>query len=71
MLNGYCDIVKWVEQENKFELSYIHRYDELKNVTFDYALIAYAGQKFIDKAIAYLKELGVAEDKIILGGQNE
>ncbi len=70
MLNGYCDVVMWAEQENKLKLSYIHSFDELKNVTFEYAIIAYANEKLISEALACLKELGVAYDKIIVGGQN-
>ena len=68
ILSGYCDVVSWVEQENPFQLSYIQDYSRLRNITFDYALIAYAQPRLIENAISYLKNIGTVENKIILGG---
>jgi glycosyltransferase involved in cell wall biosynthesis len=68
MLNGYCDVVMWVEKENKFKLSYIHTYEDLKSVTFDYALIAYFQENLVTDAVTFLRDIGVNDDKIIFGG---
>jgi hypothetical protein len=68
MLCGYCDVLMWAELENKFGLSYIHSYGDLRGIGFDYALIAYANAGLIDGAVAFLTENGVPKEKIIIGG---
>ena len=68
MLSGYCDVVLWVDQENPFALSYIHELKEVKNCVFDYAVIAYMQPRLIRAALEILHEMGVEENKIILGG---
>lgn len=68
MLSGYCDVIAWVEQENPFQLSYIKEFDTLRNCEFDYALIAYMQPRLINKAVAFLKNIGIPDKKIIFGG---
>jgi glycosyltransferase involved in cell wall biosynthesis len=68
MLSAHCEVVMWAEWENKLELSYIKSYDELRNATFDYAVIAYINENLISKAMALLNEMGVPKEKIVLGG---
>ena len=68
MLNGWCDIVLWAETENRNNLKYISKYEELENAKFDYAIIAYAQPHLINNAVEYIKNMGVSENKIIFGG---
>lgn len=68
MLNGWCDVVLWVEKETCNKLKYISKYEELENAEFDYAIVAYAQPILIDDAVQYLKKIGVSENKIIFGG---
>jgi hypothetical protein len=66
MLSGYCDPVCWVE--NKCNFSYFDEYAKLGEVKFDYAVIAYAQPKMINEAVLYLKNMGIPDENIILGG---
>lgn len=66
MLNAYCDIVCWVENNNPAGLSYISDYSALEKKNYDYVVIAYAKPKLIEKALDYLKNIGFSNKKIII-----
>jgi glycosyltransferase involved in cell wall biosynthesis len=68
LLRDYCDVVLWADEDNPHKLSYIHGFEDLKKVVFDFALIAYAQQNLIDDAVAFLKSAGVPDERIIFGG---
>ncbi len=68
MLSGYCDVICWAEQENPFELSYISKLEDVKKYKFDYAVIAYMQKRLIDPALELLKEMGIDDSRVIMGG---
>ena len=68
VLNGYCDVVACVSHENPFQLSYVKKMEILKDVQFDYAIIAYAEPYLVDPVVAFLKEMGINDDRIVFGG---
>jgi glycosyltransferase involved in cell wall biosynthesis len=68
MLSAHCDVVLWCEIENHDKLSYIHDISEIGNLDFDLVLIAYAQPRLIKNAIDYLNNIGIPNEKIILGG---
>jgi hypothetical protein len=68
ILSGYCDVVLWCENENPAQLSYIHDRSEMKNMDFDFVLIAYVQPKFVKEALAYTKSMRIPDEKIVLGG---
>lgn len=70
MLNASCDVVCWVEAENPAGLSYIAGYSALDKKNYDYAVIAYANPMLIKKALDYLKDIGMDENRIIKDGGN-
>lgn len=68
MLSGYCDVVCWAEQENPFGLSYISPIENVRKCCFDYAVIAYMQPRLIEPALRLLKDMGIDDKKIIMGG---
>lgn len=66
MLNSYCDVVCWVENNNVGKLSYISDHDVLKRKNYDYAVIAYVNKKLIKETVKYLKNIGFDDEKIIM-----
>lgn len=71
MLGGYCDVVCWAEQENPFGLKYISTLEEIRNCTFDYAVVAYMQPRLIEPALALLRDMGIRDDNIIIGGEKK
>lgn len=67
LLNSYCDIVCWIERSNEGNLSYIKEYNFLKECTFDFVVIAFFQQNYIDEAIKKLEEIGISREKIVIG----
>lgn len=67
ILSEYCDVVLWVEKGESFNSNYFNSYAALKEVEFDYALVAYAQKGLIEGAVSFLKEIGVEDEKIVLG----
>ena len=65
VLNGYCDVVACVSHENPFQLSYVKKMELLKDLQFDYAIIAYTEKYLVDPAVDFLKEIGIANERII------
>lgn len=68
ILSGYCHIVTCVSQENPFALPYVQPMQNILNLSFDYVLIAYAEDWLVNPAVKYLHNIGVPDEKIILGG---
>lgn len=68
VLNGYCNVVACVSHENPFQLSYVKKMETLRGIPFDYAVVAYAEEYLVNPAVDFLKEMGIADDRIILGG---
>lgn len=68
MLSGYCNVVCWAEQENPFGLKYISQLEDIRKCKFDYAVVAYIQPRLIEPALAILKDMGIEEEKIIMGG---
>ena len=62
------DVVLWCCSEYHGKFSYIHDVSEINNVNFDLILIAYMQPRLIKNAMDYLNEIGVPNEKIILGG---
>jgi hypothetical protein len=67
MLNSYCDIVCWVENNNAGELSYISDYSMLEKCDYDYVLIAYLNPQLVQDVLSYLKSINCSCEKIIIG----
>ena len=68
LLSAYCDVVLWCDVENPNPKINLFDKTEIKNVNFDFVLIAYAQQRLIKKSVYYLNSIGVPNEKIILGG---
>lgn len=68
VLNGYCNVVACVSHENPFQLSYVKKMETLREISFDYAVVAYAEEYLMNPAVDFLKAMGIADDRIILGG---
>lgn len=66
MLNSYCDIVCWVENNNVGRFSYIKDYSILELENYDYAVIAYINEKLINDALEYLNKINFDKNKIIM-----
>lgn len=69
MLSDYCDVVCWAEQENPFGLKYISKLEDIRKCSFDYAVVAYVQPRLIEPALSILHDMGIEEDKIIMGGE--
>lgn len=69
MLSGYCDVVCWAERENPFGLAYISRLEDIRTCKFDYAVVAYVQPGLIEPALAILRDMGIGEDRIVMGGE--
>ena len=67
MLSRYCDVVMLVAKDNPSGLSYVHGFEALKDVEFDYALIASAQQGMIDEAFSVLRGIGFPDERIVFG----
>jgi len=68
VMGSHCFVITCVAQENPLHLPYVKDMEVLSSLSFDYALMAYAEPWLIASALKRLKELGVSEEKIILGG---
>lgn len=71
MLSGFCDVVCWAEQENPFNLSYICKLEDVRKYDFDYAVVAYMQKRLIGPALEVLKEMGIKDEQIIIGGEKK
>ena len=71
MLNSYCDIVCWIENNNVGCLSYISDYAVLEGLNYDYVLIAYVNPELISEAMENLKKINCNKNKIIFGMEED
>ena len=68
VLNGYCEVVACVSQENPLNLPYRRELAAIADVNFDYILIACEKPWLVHPALEFFHELGISNDKIIGGG---
>ena len=67
LLSGYYDVVLWVDRDNPRGFESIKGCDALKDSDFEYALIDYYERPKIEDAVRFLKEIGISEEKIVVG----
>ncbi len=67
VLSGCYDVVLWVDDANARGYAGIAGYDAIGQVPYDYVLISYTARDQIRDAAERLKELGVAQDRIVIG----
>lgn len=63
LLSGHCELVL-----SFFSGNQSNNYDILKNVVYDYVLVACVNSKFENQVVTMLEEMGISDEKIILGG---
>lgn len=67
VLSRYCDVVLWIGPKDAGGRP-IHEITELRNQTFDYALVMETDASLRRQALSYLREIGLPEGKIVSGG---
>ncbi len=70
IINGVCKIVLWVEGE-KIDNFAVSPFSAMREVSFDYVVLAYVREDLLQKAKEFLDELGVPEKKRIYGGRTD
>lgn len=67
VLGRCCDVVLWVDDDNEFHESAIKPYAAMRDIDFDYVLIATVRSAHIEKIMRILGEMKVPSSKIIMG----